>query len=162
MKKILALIISVILIISLPLTASALLSPEGEKVHKVYFVDYNSKVTVYTVEDGKTITFESNETKGNFTKWVIYQLDGKKTPAVLDTHYSLGYDQTLNSEEITITSKNDLIVVAVYNNKEPNFTFNQNGEVVAPKTNDISVVVLSAMLVITLAGVVLTVKKQHN
>ena len=157
MKKVFAVVLAVILVMSLSVTAfAATLSPEGVSLYKVYVINGNgAKTQVTEVTVGDSITLNADPEMGKFDKWMIYKMDG--TPAVEGKDYTI-VSGSMTSETITIIPLANIIVTGNYNGKITKFDITNN-EPVSPQTGDTSVVMLGAMMVLALAGATIA-KKQ--
>ncbi len=177
MKKFMAILLTLTLIIGLSVPVFAASSPEAKPVVKVLVVKYvEDKVgTLYTVKvrENGTLTLAADDKYGEFNGWNIYKADG--TDAVEGVDYKivslddkvLGVS-TLVLGTFAITAKKavimpltDLIVTANYNDaKTEPITFDPDKvEDTSPETGDVTMACLSALALIALAGVVVS-KKQ--
>lgn len=160
MKRLVAVILMVALVLSLSVTAFALNSPQAEGVHKVYVIDgIGSAVKVVTLKDGEFITFEADASKGKFDYWSIFLMDGK-TPATLGEHYTLQDGESLTSTIIHLYPKTDLIVTGNYDGKKTEVEVGQNGEVTSPQTGDTVALCLAGVMLLSLAGMLVVGKKR--
>ena len=101
MKKVLAIALVVVLMLGVSMTVFAAESPSAKTYNKVTVVDgVGAKADVQTVEEGKTVELKADSKKGTFNSWKVYQADG--TPAVLNVHYTLADNTTLNSSTLKI------------------------------------------------------------
>ena len=157
MKKVFAVVLAVVLVMCLSVTAfAAVQSPTGVSVYTVYVINGNgAKTQITEVKVGDSITLTADPEMGKFDKWMIYKMDG--TPAVEGEDYII-VEGSLTSKTITIIPLSNIIITGNYNGKITKFDIS-NGEPVSPQTGDTSVVMLSAMMVLALAGVVVA-KKQ--
>ncbi len=159
MKKMLALLLSVVLVFALAVPALAVESPGGKEVNKVHVVNGNgAKPEVNVSEKGDSLEIKADESKGDFDEWIIYLKDGK-TKAVLGEHYTIVGNGSLEDPIIEIVPIVDLIIIGNYNGEETEFEVTQNGEVTSPQTGDTAVVFLSAVMVLALAGMVVLKKR---
>ena len=159
MKKTMALLFAVLLVVALAVPAFALESPGGKEVNKVHIVNGNgAKPEVVAVQKGDTLKIEADESKGTFDAWVVYLKDGK-TKAVQGEHYTIVADGSLEDSIIEIIPIVDLIITGNYNGEETKFEVTQNGEVTSPQTGDTTVVFLSALMLVALAGMVALKKR---
>lgn len=162
MKRLVAVVLMVALVLSLSVTAFALKSPQGEGVHKVHIINgKGGKVETKVLENGEYIYYKVNTygKDGKFTGWKIYVFENRKI-AVLGDHYKLGEGETLASNEIHLYPLTDLIVVATYDNEEPEFQIGQNGEVTSPQTGDTVAWCMAGVMLVTLAGMLVVGKKR--
>ena len=160
MKKLVAVVLMVALVLSLSVTAFALKSPQAEGVHKVHVINGNNgTVETVTLKDGEYLTFKADDKNGKFTEWKIYVFDGRKV-AIIGEHYTLGEGQSLTDREINLYPKTDLIVLGCYDGKEPEFEIGQNGEVTSPQTGDTVALCLASVMLVTLVGMLAVSKKR--
>lgn len=167
MKKILALVLSLVLILGLSVPVFAAKSAGGTVYFKVVVVDGNDhkdapdsatpdNITHNTVIDGNKIKVTANKEKGDFDGWVIYKADG--TVAVKDVDYKVLGAFTLTDPEIEIVPLATIVITANYNGIKTE-TVIVNDEDESPETGDNTVVVLSAVALLALCGAVVA-KKQ--
>ncbi len=167
MKKILALVLTLVLIIGLSVPVFAAKSAGGTVYFKVVVVDGNDhkdapagttpdNIAYSTVIDGKSIKVKANASKGDFDGWVIYKADGK--PAVKDVDYKVLGAFSLTDPEIEIVPLATIVITANYEGVKTE-TILVNDEDESPETGDSIVVVLSAVALIALCGAVVA-KKQ--
>ncbi len=167
MKKILALVLALILVMGLSVPVFAAKSAGGQVYFKVVIIDGNDhkdapagetpeNITHTTVADGNKIKVTANEEKGKFDGWVIYKADG--TLAVKDVDYKILGAFSLTDPEIEIIPLATIVITANYDGvkTEP---IKVDDEDESPETGDVTVVALSAMALIALCGVVVA-KKQ--
>ncbi len=178
MKKVLAILLTLTLMLSVSIPVFAAASPEAKPIVIVCVVEnaQDKEGTFYTVkvQENGTLKLEADEKDhGTFNGWNIYKADG--SDAVLDVDYKivslddkvLGVS-TLVLGTFAITAKNviimpltDLIITANYNDeKTAPLPFNPDEiEDVSPETGDNTVVYLAAMTLVALCGIVVA-KKQ--
>lgn len=167
MKKLLALVLTLVLIIGLAVPVFAAKSAGGTVYFKVVVVDGNGhkdapadatpdNITHTTVVEGNKIKVTADESKGDFDGWVIYKADG--TVAVKDVDYKVLGAFTLADSEIEIIPLATIVITANYNGVKTE-TVIVNDEDESPDTGDNTVVVLSAVALIALCGAVVS-KKQ--
>lgn len=167
MKKLLALVLTLVLIIGLAVPVFAAKSAGGTVYFKVVVVDGNGhkdapadatpdNITHTTVVEGNKIKVTADESKGDFDGWVIYKADG--TVAVKDVDYKVLGAFTLADSEIEIIPLATIVITANYNGVKTE-TVIVNDEDESPETGDNTVVVLSAVALIALCGAVVS-KKQ--
>ncbi len=156
MKKVFALIIAVILVMSLSVTAfAAKNSPSGDTFHIVHVINGQGADTdIHKVKVGESVELIAKDSNGTFDEWKIYRTDG--TPAVPGTDYTIS--GKLTDKKIVVSPLTNLIVTGNYNGKDTSFEI-KNGEVHSPKTGDTAVAVIAAVMVLSLAGAVVA-KKQ--
>jgi hypothetical protein len=172
MKKVFALILTMVLVFGLAVPAFAAKSPNGQEYFKVVIIDGNDhkdapqqggqqddkheNITHTTVVKNKSIVVKANPSKGKFDGWKIYKADGK--PAVEGVDYKVLGAFSLTDDEIEIIPLSTIVITANYNDVVTE-TIVVNDEDVAPPTGDNTVVVLSAVALIALCGAVVA-KKQ--
>ena len=149
MKKVFAVILAVVLVMSLSVTAfAAVQSPEGSRFNKVYIINgIGAKTETIEVNVGESVPLKADVSKGTFNEWTIYKMDG--TPAVPGTDYQL--EGKLTDPNVVITPLTNLIVTGNYDGKKTPFTIT-NGEPQSPQTGDSTVVVMVAVMALALAG----------
>ena len=150
MKKVFAMILAVVLVMSLSVTAFAAdNSPEGVSHYQVYAINGNGAATeTESIAVGESIELTVDETKGTFNKWIIYQANGKDL-AVEGVDYTI--EGSLTDETVKITPLANIIITGNYNDVTTEFTVN-NGEPESPKTGDTAVVAFAAVMMLALAG----------
>ena len=167
MKKILALILTLVLIMGLSVPVFAAKSAGGTVYFKVVVVDGNDhkdapagttpeNITEKVVIDDNKIKVTANEEKGEFDGWVIYKADG--TVAKKDVDYKVLGAFSLTDPEIEIIPLTSIVITANYNGVKTE-TVIINDEDESPETGDSIVVALSAAALIALCGAVVA-KKQ--
>ncbi len=167
MKKILALVLALMLVIGLSVPVFAAKSPNGQVYFKVVVIHGNDhkdapegttpdNITYNNVKQGNKIAVEAEESRGKFDDWTIYKADG--TVAVKDVDYKLLGTSTLKDSKIEIIPMATLVVAANYNGVKTQPII-INDEDKAPATGDAMIVTLSAVALIALCGVVVA-KKQ--
>ncbi len=175
MKKLLAIVMTLVLIMGLSVPVFAAKSPVADEVYTVLLVrDADDKVGYsQTIKKGDTVKFACDPDKGTFDGWNIYKADA--TPATVGVDYEvvstsslkektvLGASNVLGTfaltaEVIEIKPLANLIVTANYNGILTNPIIS-TGEDVAPETGDSTVLALSALAVVALCGAVVS-KKQ--
>ncbi|MBQ4612725.1 MAG: hypothetical protein IJB26_04180 [Clostridia bacterium] len=168
MKKAIAILLTLVLIVGLSVPAFAAKSPNGQEYHKVVVIQGNDhadsdvapekaeNVTFNTVNAGKSITVKADPEKGKFDGWKIYKADG--TEAVAGVDYKILGVATLASTEMEIVPLNTIVIAANYDNVVTE-TIIVNDEDEAPETGDSTVAVLGAVALIALCGTVVA-KKQ--
>ncbi|MBE6807369.1 MAG: hypothetical protein E7527_05105 [Ruminococcaceae bacterium] len=158
MKKVFAVLLTIALVMSLGMSVSAASSPEGVSYYKVYVIDgqgADTEVIKVPVGEDATITANADPSKGDFDKWMFYKADG--SAAVEGKDYEI-VSGTATGSPITIIPLCNLIVTANYGGKITEFDITNN-EPTSPQTGDNTVVVLSSVMMLALAGVVVA-KKQ--
>lgn len=159
MKKMLAIVMMIVLVLAMAVPAMAAKSPAGDTVHKVQSINgQGSKTEVNTVKIGDSVSFKSDPDKGKFDEWKIYLPDGK-TEAIAGKHYTLGEGQNLSSSTIVLFPLADLIITGNYGGTITDIEIGQNGEVSSPQTGDATVVLLSAVMMLAVAGMVVLKKR---
>ena len=169
MKKVLALVLTLVLVFGLAVPAFAAKSPNGQVYFKVVIIDGNDhadapdqgadkheNITYSTVVDGNKVIAKATADKGTFNGWKFYKAD--RSPAVLGVDFKLAPGFSLTDTEIEFIPLTTIVVTANYDDvvTEPIIV---NDEEEAPATGDNTVVVFSAVALIALCGVVVS-KKQ--
>lgn len=156
MKKVFALILAVVLVMSLSVTAfAAKNSPSPEVFHTVQVINgQGANTEIHKVKVGEDVELIAKDDIGPFNEWKIFLNDG--TPAVPGTHYTIV--GKLTDKTIVLKPLTNLIVTGNYNGKDTTFKV-QNGEATSPKTGDTAVVAIASVMVLSLAGAVVA-KKQ--
>lgn len=169
MKKVFALILTLVLVFGMAVPAFAAKSPNGTVYYKVVVIDGNDhadapqqsdkheNITHTNVTDGKALKAKADPVKGKFDGWKIYKADGK-TVAVAGVDYKVLGAFSLSDEEIEIIPLATIVITANYNGVVTE-TIEVKDEAVSPPTGDATVVVLSAVALIALCGVIVS-KKQ--
>jgi hypothetical protein len=167
MKKVFAIILTIVLVMGLSIPAFAAKSPGGTVYHKVVVVDGNDhkdapagstpeNITHKTVVEGDKVKVTATEGKGTFDNWVIYKADG--TPAVAGEDYRLLGAFALTDPEIELIPLTTIVITANYDNiKTETIIISDEDE--SPETGDNTVVVLSAVALFALCGIVVAKKK---
>lgn len=150
MKKVIALVLCVAVLLTLSVSAfAAEKSASSEVKHTVVMrrgvgvsgISANDSNT--TVTEGDTIIAKPDPSEGTFDSWSVYKGDG--TPAVEGVDYILTGGTSLSDSEVKIIAKSDIILAANYNGKttDPGKIKKESG---SPKTADMSVVFVVVML----------------
>ena len=169
MKKLIALILSVILICCFSVTAFAAESPTaGEKITvQVIKGTANNSIekegVPYTFEKGIVTTFKSDEKQGTFNSWTIYKVEGNAAVlAVEGVDYEI-IAGGLESSEITIKIKSSFIVCGNYNNvkTDPTPYISYDGSSSAPQTGDMSTVCIMVIM-LAVAALGFSAKKVYS
>lgn len=157
MKKVFAILLAAMLVMSLSVTAFAVgASPEGVSYHKIYIINGSGADThTQKVSIGEKVTLIADPKQGDFDEWKIFKADG--TPAVEGKDYTI-VSGSLTSSPLVIIPMTNLIITGNYNGVNTEFDIN-NGEVTSPQTSDTAVYVLCSVMVLALAGAVVA-KKQ--
>lgn len=152
MKKLFAIVLALVLMLTVSVTAFAAVSPEGKVVYKVTTINgIDSTPVVKEVEEGTSVEVTVDTTKGTFDDWKIYKKDG--------TVAKEGVDYTivgkLTDTKITVTPKGDLIICGNYNGKITDPLTGKESTSDSPQTGDFSVLYLSiiALAALSFAGV---------
>lgn len=180
MKKIIALILSIVMVCCFSLTAFAADSPSASEkvtitVRKADVVDPTGKVdTEYTFDAGTTITVKANSKYGTFNSWSVYKSQAsvgtttgmvtlsvvknlaatKMVDAVAGTDYEI-VKGSLTSEEMTIKLNTAVIICGNYDNvkTDPSASSNADKSDSAPQTGDMTVAyVVVVMLAVAAFG----------
>ena len=185
MKKLIALVLSIVMICCLSVTAFAAESPEAtEKVtvtiRKATVVEPAGKVdTEYTYDVGTTITLKADAKYGTFNSWSIYKeaatpatgmvtlnvakaAGAKYVEAVAGTDYEI-VKGSLTTSEITIKLNAEVIVCGNYNNviTAPGAASNADDSANAPATGDMTFV-YAAFVMVACAAFAFGVKKVYS
>ena len=157
MKKVFAILLAALLVMTLSVTAFAAgSSPEGDSYHKIQIIDGNgAKTEIQKVSVGDKITLKADPKKGDFDGWNIYKADG--SVAVAGKDYTI-VSGSLSKSPLVIIPLANLIITANYDGKETDFEID-NGEVTSPQTGDVMVFALGAVMMLALAGATVA-KKQ--
>lgn len=122
MKKIIALVLSIVIVCCFSVTAFAAESPVATEkitviVRKGNTTSSSIKVDVeYTLDEDDTVTVTADEEEyGEFNNWSIYKVvEGKTVAAVEGVDYEI-VKGSANSKEFTIKLKTAVIICANYN-----------------------------------------------
>jgi len=159
MKKVLSLLLAVVLLFSLSVTAFAADSPIADENVVVTIINGpDAKAEKHTVKKGEEVEFKADAEQGKFDSWSVYKADGKAAKEGTDYVIKSG---KLTSDTIKIAANVDLIVCGNYDGTKTDPIKGGVADDKAPQTNDFTVVYLSFVMLIALAGVC-TVKKQIN
>lgn len=168
MKKIIALVLSVIMICCFSVTVFAEESPVATEkvtitVKKADTVGTDNKVDVeYTVDNGSTVTVKANSKYGKeFDGWTVY-IAGTTTEAVVGTDYEI-VKGDINSDEITLKLKTNVVVCANYDNvkTDPDVSSGADGSASAPATGDMTVA-YAVLVALAVAAFGFGVKKVYS
>lgn len=167
MKKIIALVLSLILVCCCSVTAFAAESPVADEkvtvvVRKADYVDFDGKSDVkYTVEKDKLITVQDDSEYGKFNSWTVYKADGS-AEAVEGVDFEV-VSGSFTEQKMTVKAKASIIVCANYNGVKTNPVVESNADnsASAPQTGDMATAYIA---VIMLAAVVFGfgVKKAYS
>ena len=167
MKKAIAILLTLIMIVGMAVPAFAAKSPNGQEYFKVVIVDGNDhkdapagekheNITETLIVKNDKVIAKANPEKGKFNGWKIYKANGQ--PAVLGVDYKIVGAFSLTDSEIQIIPLATIVITANYNGVKTE-TVIVNDEEEAPPMGDSTVVVLSAVALIALCGVLVS-KKQ--
>ncbi len=168
MKKLIALILSMVMICCFSVTAFAADSPTAtEKVTvTIRKADSTVKVDVeHTIGKGNEITVKADEDEyGTFKNWSIYKLtaDSKTVEAVKGVDYEI-VTGSITAKELSIKLITSVIVCANYGDviTDPLSNSNVDGSDSAPQTGDIAVAYI-AVVMLAVAAFGLGVKKVYS
>lgn len=183
MKKIIALVLSVIMICCFSVTAFAAKSPVATEkvtvtVRKADMAD-GAVDKEYTLDAGATITVKANPKYGTFKSWSVYKtgtnapatgmvtlsvlnLATKTVKAVEGTDYEI-VKGSLTSKEMTIKVLNSVIVCGNYDDKitDPNEQSNVDDSDKSDPTGDTSVYYI-AIVLLAAAAFCFGIKKVYS
>ena len=156
MKKLIALILSIVMICCLSVTAFAAESPEAtEKVtvtiRKADTADQEFKADVtHTVDNGTVIELKADAKYGKFDGWTLYTADGKTLAAATDYEIVSG---SLTEGTVTIKLNKSVIICANYDNvkTDPNASSNADDSANAPATGDMTVAYAMVLMLAVVA-----------
>lgn len=163
MKKLIALILSMVMVCCFCVTAFAAESPTASEkititVVKGDLVQPVGKPDVeYTVDKGGNVIVKQNDKYGKFNDWTVYKVPtdgGKPVVAVAGVDYEI-IKGGLKESELTIKAKTTLIVCGNYNGvvTDPLSKSNADNSANAPQTGDMTAVyVMFAMLAVAAFG----------
>lgn len=186
MKKLIALVLSIVMICCFSVTAFAADSPSAtEKVtvtiRKADIVDPAGKAdTEYTFDAGTTITLKADAKYGTFSSWSVYKevatpATGMVTLSVAKAATSADYVEavvgtdyeivkgSLTTSEITIKLNAAVVVCANYNNvaTNPGSASNADDSANAPATSDMTVA-YAMVIMLAVAAFGFGVKKVYS
>lgn len=161
MKKIIALVLSIVLICCFAVTAFAAESPVATKkatvtVRKAAIADSVGKVdTEFTVETGDTVTVKAENKYGTFNSWSIYKEVAATTTGMITLNVAAatkyveaveGVDYeivsgSLTSSELTVKLNSSVIICGNYDNvkTDPSAPSVSDSSDKSPATNDMTV-----------------------
>ena len=186
MKKIIALVLSIVMICCLSLTVMAADSPSATgkvtlTVRKAIVVDPEGKSdTEYTFDAGTTITVKADSQYGKFNSWSVYKEEttantgmvtlnavanlasAKAVAAVEGTDYEI-VKGSLTSEELTIKLNTPVIVCGNYDNTitDPSIPSNSDDSPSAPPTSD-TIVVYGVIIMLAAVAFGFGMKKVYS
>ena len=162
MKKIIALLLCALLLVSLSVTAFAAKSPVADEVFNVTIINgANAKPNVSDNDGTKKVTVEADPDKGDFDEWVIYKADGK-TLAVEGVDYEIVKGE-LTSEKLVITPLKGIIICGNYGGistkpvVKPDTDKDDSNK--APQTSDTLATALSVVMIAALGFAVVAKKR---
>lgn len=155
MKKIIALLLSVLMICCLSVTAFASESPVANEkivvtIRKATATNPAQTVdTQYTVDKGTVITFKASTQYGKFDSWSIYNADATAADA---SAYEI-VSGSLKTEEITLKLNATVIVCANYDGviTNPAAASVTDKSDAAPKTADVTGVYFAVIMLSVMA-----------
>lgn len=144
MKKVIALVFALVMIMGLSVTSLAVPSATAKSEFKVSFRNGSAASqttnTVKVSEDGKfTATVDSAQ--GTFNEWVIYKADG--TVAVAGVDYTV-VSGSLKDANLVVKPLTDIIICGNYNGVVTKPIL--DGSSSSPKTGDFTVMYLAAVM----------------
>lgn len=155
MKKLIAVMISLVLVLSFSVVAFAADSPSGTVVRTVTVINgANAKGAPQSIPVGQSVTVTADSSKGTFNSWKVYKADGSAAVAGTDYTVSAG---SLTATSLTITPLTDLIICGNYNGTITDPITGAASK--APQTGDFTVVYFGIAALAALAFGV-TAKKQ--
>ncbi len=168
MKKIIALVLSIVMICCFSVTAFAADSPTAVEKITVTIRKGDSSVKVdveHTIDAGGTITVKADEYKyGTFKTWSVYKLvdDSKTVEAVKGVDYEIVVGSA-DSKELTIKPITSVIVCANYGDvmTDPLKESNADDSDSAPQTGDMAVV-YAMVVMLAMAAFAFGVKKVYS
>lgn len=164
MKKVLAIVLALVMLMGLSVTAFAeTASPAADQKITVVSVAYEGaapKTQTFSAKVDQKLTFTAEATRGSdaFAGWKIYKKDG--TAAVAGTDYTLADASTLAGTTLVIVPLKDVIVTANYGStttsiEQAKAAFTSK----SPASGDMAVTGLALIMFVALAGVCVS-KKQ--
>lgn len=163
MKKFIALLLCVLLLVSFSVNAFAAKSPVADDVFNITIINgANAKPNVSTNDGTKNVTVEADPDKGDFDEWVIYKDDGK-TLAVEGVDYEI-VEGSLDAEKLVITPLKGVIICGNYNGVatkpvvvKPDSDKDDSNK--APQTSDNLATALSVVMIAALGFAVVAKKR---
>ena len=169
MKKVFAIVLSLILVFALSITAFAAKSPTGQKYYNVTLQKgiavegvESAGVNAVIDEDGN-VHVKADPKEGTFNSWSIYKIvktNGKQkiTKAVNGKDYEI-LSGSLNSKDLVIKPLADIVICGNYNGKITDPSTGKAKQDKSSKTGDVEVLYLSVIMLASLS-VCAAAKKQ--
>lgn len=160
MKKIIAVVLSIVMICCLAVTAFATPSPVAGNKVTVTFKKADAGVTMnvaHTLEKGSVITVKANtQQSGQFNSWSVYKVaaDGKYVEAVAGVDYEI-VAGTLTAEEVSVKLISDVVVCGNYNGTVTDpapEAATGDGSSTAPQTGDMTMAYVFVVLAVAAFG----------
>ncbi len=168
MKKIIALVLTVVMICCFSVTAFAADSPTATEKVTVTIRKANSSVKMdvaHTLGKGDEVIVKADETEfGTFKSWSVYKTtaDSKAVEAVKGVDYEI-VAGSLNDKELTIKLITSVVVCANYGDvvTDPLSNSKVDGSASAPQTGDMTAV-YAVVIMLAAAAFTLGVKKVYS
>lgn len=144
MKKIMALVLSLVLVMGLSVTAFAAESPSGEQVFSITFINGvgAAKANAAVNKDG-TYTVKADTSKGKFDGWVVYKADGTVAKEGVDYVFTSG---SANDADAVIKPLADIVICGNYAGQVTDPITGTVKTDSSPKTADNAVMLFAAVL----------------
>ncbi len=160
MKKIIALVIALVIVLTCSVAAFAVKSPTGDtnvSVKVIATPDVPAKIVIKILDEGGTISITADTEAGVFNGWSIYKKNGTYVPADLGVDYEFisGSSESINA---IIKVYTDLVICADYNKTitDPETGASKTDQ--SPKTGENTAIYVACFMGILACGFV--AKKQ--
>ena len=149
MKKIIALVLSLVLVMGLSVTGFAAESPSGEQVYSVTFINGvgASKANAAVNKDG-TYAVKADTSKGKFDGWVVYKADGTVAKEGVDYVFASG---SAKDADAVIKPLTDIVICGNYGGQVTDPVTGTAKTDTSPETADTAVMLFTAVIMMAAA-----------